>query len=55
MEQIDNIFLGLPNNSEIKNGKEINTITRNTSCTWETINTVYMTERNELERTFIPR
>lgn len=53
MDQIDNIFLGLSNKSETKRALDI--ITRNTSFTWATNNTVYMTERGELERTFIPR
>lgn len=53
MDQIDNIFLGLSNNSETKSVQDV--ITRNTSFTWGTNNTLYMTERDELERTFIPR
>lgn len=55
MEQIDNIFLELSNNSEIKSAKEISTITKNTSFTWGTIKTVCMIERDNLEKTFTPR
>lgn len=53
MDQIDNILLGVSNNSETKSAQDI--ITRNTSFPWGTNNTVYKTKRDEMERTFTPR
>lgn len=45
MDQTDNIFVGLSNNSEIKSAQNISTIAKDTSFIWGTINIVYTTKR----------